>query len=307
MGRHDVLETQFELLDPSHQEATTVVVSAVSGLAGIGKTALALRAADLAHARGWFRGGVLFVNMRGYDPDGQVTADQAVGALLRALGVRDEDLPPTPDERIGLYRSELVRLADAGKRLLLVVDNASTSTQVAPLVPARQEHRLLVTSRDTLTALPARLIELDQLTPGPAVDLIADILTRARPEDTRPTRESDAVAKVAAHCGYLPLALEIAAQILVADPGLPLASLAASLSDTRTRLETLRVDDGGQSLCVRAAFDLSYGRLSTETGPPVPASVPQYRARHGQQCGRRAHRAPGPYSAGGPGAGRSDQ
>lgn len=160
------------------------------------------------------------MNLRGYDPEGQVTGGQALAALLRALGVRDEDLPSTTDEQAAVYRSELARMADHGRRVLLVADNASTAAQVSPLIPARREHRLVVTSRDILAALPARQLGLYELAPGPARELISDSLTRARPDDIRPSREREALDEVVRHCGRLPLALEIAAARLTGDPGL---------------------------------------------------------------------------------------
>jgi hypothetical protein len=111
VGRTSEAEQLLELLDPEGQGPSAVVVSAVSGLAGIGKTALALHVAhEAAIVRNWYPGGVLFVNLRGYDPEGQVTGGQALAALLRALGVRDKDLPSTTDEQAAVYRSELARL-----------------------------------------------------------------------------------------------------------------------------------------------------------------------------------------------------
>jgi tetratricopeptide (TPR) repeat protein len=262
VGRTSEAEQLLELLDPEGQGPSAVVVSAVSGLAGIGKTALALHVAhEAAIVRNWYPGGVLFVNLRGYDAEGQVTGGQALAALLRALGVRDKDLPSTTDEQAAVYRSELARMADQGRRVLLVADNASTAAQVSPLIPARREHRLVVTSRDILAALPARQLGLYELAPGPARELISDSLTRARPDDARPSREREALDEVVRHCGRLPLALEIAAARLTGDPGLSLAAFAAELADTRGRLEHLRYDDGGHSLAVRAAFEGSYRRL----------------------------------------------
>lgn len=117
------------------------------------------------------------MNLRGYDPEGQVTGGQALAALLRALGVRDKDLPSTTDEQAAVYRSELAHMADQGRRVLLVADNASTAAQVSPLIPARREHRLVVTSRDILAALPARQLGLHELAPGPARELISESLT----------------------------------------------------------------------------------------------------------------------------------
>ncbi|WEH12309.1 tetratricopeptide repeat protein [Streptomyces sp. VNUA24] len=262
VGRTSEAEKLLELLDPAGQGPSAVVVSAVSGLAGIGKTALALHVAhEAAIVRNWYPGGVLFVNLRGYDPEGQVTGGQALAALLRALGVRDKDLPSTTDEQAAVYRSELARMADQGRRVLLVADNASTTAQVSVLIPARREHRLVVTSRDILAALPARQVGLHELAPGPARELISDSLTRARPEDPRPSREPEALDEVVRHCGRLPLALEIAAARLTGDPGLSLAAFATELADSQGRLEHLSYDDGGHSLAVRAAFEGSYRRL----------------------------------------------
>ncbi|MFJ8113783.1 tetratricopeptide repeat protein [Streptomyces sp. NPDC096132] len=262
VGRTSEAEQLLELLDPEGQGPSAVVVSAVFGLAGIGKTALALHVAhEAAIVRNWYPGGVLFVNLRGYDPEGQVTGGQALAALLRALGVRDKDLPSTTDEQAAFYRSELARMADQGRRVLVVAGNASTAAQVSPLIPARREHRLVVTSRDILAALPARQLGLYELAPGPARELISDSLSRARPDDARPSREREALDEVVRHCGRLPLALEIAAARLTGDPGLSLAAFAAELADDRGRLEHLRYDDGGHSLAVRAAFEGSYRRL----------------------------------------------
>ncbi|WP_405803535.1 tetratricopeptide repeat protein [Streptomyces sp. NBC_00210] len=265
VGRTSEAAQLLELLDPEGQGPSAVVVSAVSGLGGIGKTALALHVAhEAAVVRNWYPGGVLFVNLRGYDPEGQVTGGQALAALLRALGVRDEDLPSTTDEQAAVYRSELARMADQGRRVLLVADNASTASQVEPLIPARREHRVLVTSRHILAALHARQLSLGELAPGPARELISDSLTRARPDDPRPSLAPEALDEVVRLCGRLPLALEIAAARLTVDPGFSPAALAAELEDARGRLEHLRYDDGGHSLAVRAAFEGSYRRLDPE-------------------------------------------
>ena len=213
---------------------------------------------------GWFPGGQLFVDLRGYDPDGQLTAGQALGELLRQLGVADADLPPA-GEQAGRYQSELAHLADAGKAVLLVADNASSAAQVEALIPARSEHRLLVTSRDVLASIPARLIDLDVLPPPAAADLIAQVLTGARPGDRRVRDEAAALQQVAELCGRLPLALQITAEILKADQGMQAAAMVAELQDTSTRLAALSRDDsGGRTRAVRAAFEASYRRLGAE-------------------------------------------
>ncbi|MGW0771004.1 tetratricopeptide repeat protein [Streptomyces sp. NPDC002676] len=232
-----------------------VLVTAVSGLGGIGKTALAVEAAYAAREAGWFPGGVLFVDLHGYD-DTPVTADQALQSLLRALGVEPEHIPTTADERAGLYRSLLAE-RDA---VLIVADNASSPDQVRPLLPGGGRHRVLVTSRDRLPQLGARLVPLDQLTPQAAYELLDRVLRIADPEDCRIAEEPDAAARLADLCGCLPLALQIAAALLAEDPGKSAAELAEELAMSHDRLAPL--DDGDRS--VRAAFDLSYRRLPAE-------------------------------------------
>ena len=262
VGRDGELRELLGLLDPQRPGPSAVTVA---GPPGVGKTALALHAADEAvFVRRWFPGGVPFVDLRSYDPDGQLTADQALGELLRQLGVADADLPPAR-EQAGRYQSELAHLADAGKPVLLVVDNACCAGQVEALIPARSEHRLLVTSRDILASIPARLIDLEVLPTRAAVDLIAQVLTSARPDDRRARDEAAALQQVAGLCDRLPLALQITAEILKADPGLPVAAMAAELQDTSTRLAALsREDGGGRTPAVRAAFEASYRRLVAE-------------------------------------------
>ncbi|GGP00253.1 tetratricopeptide repeat protein [Wenjunlia tyrosinilytica] len=263
VGRQERAGELLDALDPDRAGPGVVVVT---GLAGVGKTALALHAAHQARARGWFGGGTLFVHLRGYDRAGCVSGSQALEALLRAMGIRDEDLPPTTGEQESLYRSALARRAQAGP-VLVLADDASATGQLLPLVPAGPGHRLLATSRDTLASpdLAARLINLDQLTPRSAADLIAGALTRARPQDPRPIQEPGALQEVAGCCGGLPLALTIVAAQLTADPGLPIAGLADALADARTRLEALRYQDrDGRSLGVQAAFELSYRRLEED-------------------------------------------
>jgi tetratricopeptide (TPR) repeat protein len=240
-------------------------VVTVAGLPGIGKTALALHVAhEAVFVRGWFPGGALFVDLRGYDPDGGLMAGQALDELLRQLGVADADLPPA-GEQAGRYQSELAHLADAEKSVLLVTDNASIAAQVEPLIPARSEHRLLVTSRDVLASIPARLIDLDVLPPSAAAGMIAQVLISARPGDGRLRDAAASLQQVAELCGRLPLALQITAEILKADPGLPVAAMAAELQDASTRLAALsREDGGGRTRAVRAAFEASYHRLGVE-------------------------------------------
>ncbi|MFI0420781.1 tetratricopeptide repeat protein [Spongiactinospora sp. 9N601] len=270
-GRGDALAELLAFLDPSASRGdggTGVVVSAVAGMAGIGKTALALVAAHHATAMGWFPGGVFFLDLRGYTPDpaDRVPADAAAAQLLRAIGVPDADLPPTGDEVLAVYRSVLADQARAGRGVLVVADNAAVAGQVEPLLPIQGCHRLLVTSRHTLATLPAHLIDLAFLPESEAVALLAAALAIAGP-DRRVAAEPGHAKAIARLCGGLPLALRIIAALLRAEPGRPLAAMAAELADARTRLEAMETGDRdthGRPLGVRAAFDLSYRHLLAE-------------------------------------------
>ncbi|WP_412077183.1 ATP-binding protein [Streptomyces xanthophaeus] len=240
----------------------------VAGLAGVGKSALAVTTAHRAVELGWFADRVFFLSLRGYAPDGGVSGPQAVQELLGHLGIRDTDLPPSPQGQLALYRARLAAYAQAGQRVLVVADDAGTVAQVRDLVPAGDTHRLLVTSRHRLVApgFAARLIALDELDAEPSAQLLAGALLRTWPDDPRPAREPEALAAVAEACGRLPLALTVAGALLAGDPGLPAAALAGQLADARTRLEALTFDDGdgGVPVGVRAAFGLSYERLPAD-------------------------------------------
>ncbi len=246
------------LLDPA-AGAGAVVVSAVAGLAGVGKTALAVQAAHAARAAGRFPGGVLFLDLHGYDEQA-VQPAQALDALLRALGIPAEHIPPGAEERAGLYRSALAQITDP---VLVVADNASAEAQVRPLLPGPGPHRVLVTSRHTLAGLGARLLDVEVLAEQAAITLVEEVLRAARPGDDRISRDRGAAGRLAGVCGGLPLALRITAALLAADPALTAAELAGQLRDKVGRLGALRYDDGGGTSApsVAAAFDLSYRHL----------------------------------------------
>ncbi|MFB6808253.1 tetratricopeptide repeat protein [Streptomyces sp. NPDC056387] len=240
----------------------------VAGLAGVGKSALAVTAAERALERGWFTGGVLFLSLRGYDPAGAVGTGQALETLLEGLCGVDAELPAGRDGRLARYRSELAARARDGRRVLVVADDAGDAAQVRDLVPPGGDaHRLLVTSRNRLVAqdFTARVLDLEVLGADAAGELVVGALRRVRPDDPRPGAEAAALAEVAGHCGRLPLALTVAAAVLAGDPGLRAAELARQLADARTRLEALSPRDRvGIPTGVRAAFGLSYARLPEE-------------------------------------------
>lgn len=241
-------------LDRLAGTVTTVVISAVSGTAGVGKTALAVRWAHRVSRR--FPDGQLYVNLRGYDAGQPVSATHALAAFLSALGVRDQEIPLEEDDRSGRYRTEL-----AGRRVLVVLDNASSVEQVRPLLPGTPGCAVLVTSRDSLPGLVALhgacRLDLDLL---PAEDAVA--LLRALIGDRVDTEPAAAVV-LAERCARLPLALRVASELATSRPGVTLAGLAEELSDQQHRLDLL--DAGGdQRAAVRAVFSWSYRHLSAD-------------------------------------------
>lgn len=256
-GRHDEMAILAGLLDPGAGHEAVLVSAA--GLAGVGKTALAVAAGHGARDRGWFAGGSLFIDLHGYDSSALLPG-QALDTLLRALGIEAEDIPPGTEERAALYRSVLARIRDP---LLIIADNASSETQVRPLLPGTGPHRVVVTSRNTLAGLHARLLDITVLDSRSSIRMLDTLMRSARPEDTRISDDQQAAERLGRACGGLPLALQIVAALLKADPGLVAADLAADLESEHHRLEQLRYDDGADdALSVEAAFELSYRALT---------------------------------------------
>jgi tetratricopeptide (TPR) repeat protein/transcriptional regulator with XRE-family HTH domain len=253
VGRAAELAALDGVLRHSSTAPGTVVISAIAGTAGIGKTTLALHWAHLA--AGNFPDGQLYANLRGFDPSGPpVTPAAAIRVFLDVLGVAQEQVPAGAEAQAGLYRSLL-----AGRRMLIVLDNASDANQVRPLLPAGPGCLVLVTSRNLLTDLVAvdgaYLLALDLLAEAEALDLL-----RVRLGPARVIAEPEAAEQLTGLCARLPLALCIAAARAAAHPHFTLASLAAELQDTARRLEVLAAGEGTSSL--RAVFSWSYQQLS---------------------------------------------
>jgi DNA-binding SARP family transcriptional activator len=253
VGRVRELKTLSELLDRTGQAGDMAVISAVSGAAGVGKTTLAVHWAH-RHA-GDFPDGQLYVNLRGFDPGGRpVAPTEALHAFLDALGVPAQRIPPGLDAQAALYRSLL-----AGKRILIVLDNAHDPEQARPLLPGSPTARAVVTSRNQLTSLVAidgaHPLILDLLSPDEARTLLA---RRLGPERT--AAEPRSVEEIIAACARLPLALAVAAARAATRPHAALRELAGELRDSQHRLDTLTGDDPSSE--VRAVFSWSYQALS---------------------------------------------
>ena len=236
-------------------DAATAGVVVVTGTGGTGKTSLAL---DWAHRQGdRFPDGQLYVDLRGFDPVGRpLCPGAALHGLLEALGVPPEQVPAGREARAARYRGLL-----AGKRVLVVLDNAYDAEQVRPLLPGDAHCLAVVTSRDRLADLVAREgavpVPLTALDDAEAVSLLERRLGRDRVAD-----EPDAVAQLVAHSARLPLALAVVAGRAVSNPAFPLRALAAELRDERTRLDALDAD--GTASSVRTVFSWSYRTLSAD-------------------------------------------
>ncbi|MEJ3744409.1 BTAD domain-containing putative transcriptional regulator [Actinomycetes bacterium KLBMP 9797] len=254
-GRADHLRGLDELLPARARAATAVVISAIAGTAGIGKTALAVHWGHRVRAQ--FPDGQLYVDLRGFAPEAPVRPVEALAHLLRSLGEPAERIPTDVQTAGGRYRSLL-----ANRQLLVVLDNAVDADQVRPLLPGSSGCLVLVTSRDRLTGLlareGARSVTLDVLTRDEAHTLLATILGR-----DRVAAEPAATAELARICSYLPLALRVAAANLTSHPWPSIADYVAALraGDRLTELDV----DGDEETGVRRAFDLSYRTLPADT------------------------------------------
>jgi DNA-binding SARP family transcriptional activator/DNA-binding XRE family transcriptional regulator len=253
VGRAAELQALAGLQNQAEAAGGTVVISAIGGTAGVGKTALALHWAHQVAPK--FPDGQLYVNLRGFGPSGApATPEEAIRAFLAALGMPPERIPAGLDSQAALYRSLL-----AGKRMLIILDNARDADQVRPLLPGNPGTLVLVTSRSQLAGLiasdGARPVSLDILTEAEARELLARRLGAARVAG-----EPEAADDLIRSCARLPLALTIVAARAAIRPHSPLAALAAELRDVGTRLDAL--DAGDTATSVRPVFSWSYRHLT---------------------------------------------
>ncbi|MFC8240838.1 AfsR/SARP family transcriptional regulator [Streptomyces chartreusis] len=253
-GRTDELARLHSLLGP--EQSSTVVISAIGGAAGIGKTALAVHWAHQVRAR--FPDGQLYVNLHGFDHDRPpLSPGEALELLLRSLGLEASEIPLSDEAQARAYRSLL-----ADRRMLVLLDNAASADQVRPLLPGSPSCCVVVTSRNRLGDLVAHdgahALALDLLLPQEARALLGKALgtNRLRAE---PMAVVDELIRL---CGSLPLALRVAGARLAGDPGLLLADLTAEMSHG-SRLLALAPDDAdADSSPLHMAFSASYRVLS---------------------------------------------
>jgi tetratricopeptide (TPR) repeat protein len=248
-GRTAELDRLQHALRDGATSGRAVVISAMAGMAGVGKTQLAVHAGHLLVQEGAFDR-VLFVNLRGFHPDpGQPPADPAavMDGFLRLLGVPGQQIPHDLDARTAAYRDRL-----AGTRTLIVLDNAADADHARPLLPDAPGCPVLVTSRRDLTALrPATHLAVDVFTPDEAVAFLAQAAAQV-PVGADP----HAAARIAHRCGYLPLALGLVAGRIRGTPGWTLTDHADRLDE---RHHQRRLDNS-----LELALDLSYQQLPAD-------------------------------------------
>lgn len=232
---------------PSHER-----IAMVTGPAGIGKTALVVEwAHDVADG---FVDGQLFIDVRGYDEDEGLSASAAVSQALRGLGLPADRIPRDPADQVNAYRTML-----SGKRVLVVLDNATSSAQVVPLVPPSRSSLMVVICRKPLLGLAVRhaveKVTLDLMPPDDALQLLRRCIGAQRVD-----AEREATAELIARCNRLPFVLRLAAARLIGQPRLSIASLIDELDCDHGRLDALDLEDSSTS--VRALLTSSYQTLS---------------------------------------------
>jgi tetratricopeptide (TPR) repeat protein/transcriptional regulator with XRE-family HTH domain len=243
-GREEEVAHIHELLAASDPDA--VILSAVSGKPGIGKTTLAVHVAHQLRSSGRFPDGQLYANLQGAQAH-PLDPGEVLSRFLRALGMHGSSIPNDLEERVAAYRTLL-----ADRQVLVVLDNAGGEAQIRPLLPGSPSCAVLVTSRTRLTGLEgARLVDLDILPSEAALELLGRVAGPARI-----AVEGAAAAAIVGYCGHLPLAIRVAGARLVR-PGWSLARLAERLADEHRRLDELAAGD----LEVRASIALSYRAL----------------------------------------------
>jgi DNA-binding SARP family transcriptional activator len=278
-GRDEQVQRLSELLahagDAASSDPGAVRIAVVAGTGGLGKTSLAVHAAHRARAS--FPDGQLYVDLLGATPN-PVPPGDVLARFLRDLGVDGRDIGGDEAERAARYRTTL-----AGRRMLVVLDNARDAAQVRPLLPGTASSAVLVTTRSRMPDLAStRLVDLNVLDDDDALKLFVKVVG-----EDRAAAEPEATAELLDACAGLPLAIRICAARLVTRSGWTIAAMATRLRDVHRRLDEMRAGD----LAVRASFGVSFASLpaSTDargidpdrafrllglwTGPSIPATA----------------------------------
>jgi DNA-binding SARP family transcriptional activator/Tfp pilus assembly protein PilF len=309
-GRHAELDRLDAMVTGPHENiGTSVVITSIAGTAGVGKTALAVHWAHRISDK--FPDGQLYVNLRGFDPTGSAMKPaEAIRGFLDAFGVTPQQLPTSLEAQAALYRSLL-----AGRRVLILLDNAADEDQVRPLLPGSPGCLVIVTSRSELRGLIVTEGAQPLLVDLMSVPEARQLLSR-RIGESRVGAETQAVDSIIALCERLPLALMLVAARAATHPGFRLSALAAELSEAGGSLDAFDSED--QATNVRAVFSWSYQRLSVSSqslfrllglhfGPDVSmpavvslAGMPREQVRHALAELTRAHlvseRIPGRFA-----------
>ena len=234
-GRNAQLEVILATLNSAaDQQPGAVGLVVLTGMGGIGKTALAVHAAHKLSE--FYPDGQLYLNLRGYGPGDPMTITDAQGQLLRSLRLDSQSIPEGIDEAAALLRSQL-----AGRKVLMLLDNATDLRQVMPLLPGSSGSAAIITSRGSLTTLPgSRQIRLDGLSETESVELLASVVG---PE--RLATEPDAAENLTRSAGRLPLAIRLVGARLAARPNWPLRHVVDQLQNERRRLDGFGSDESG--------------------------------------------------------------
>jgi DNA-binding SARP family transcriptional activator len=262
-GREDQVKHLCALLSNASAGADpgAVRIALVAGSGGLGKTSLAVHAAH--RIRGAFPDGQLYVDLLGATPHPLPAAD-VLARFLRDLGVDGRDVPVDEDERAARYRTVL-----AGRRMLILLDNARDAAQVRPLLPGTASCAVLVTTRSRMPDLAStKLVDLDVLDDDEALTLFTKVVG-----DERAAAEPEATAELLLACAGLPLAIRICAARLNTRSGWTIRSMANRLHDEHHRLDELRAGD----LAVRASYQVSFASLPTDAPPDGIASADAFR------------------------------
>jgi DNA-binding SARP family transcriptional activator len=262
-GRADQVKHLCDVLSSgsADDDPGVVRIALVAGSGGLGKTSLAVHAAHRVRAS--FPDGQLYVDLFGATPNPLSTGD-VLARFLRDLGVDGHDIPVDEDERAARYRSVL-----AGRRVLILLDNARDAAQVRPLLPGTASCAVLVTTRSRMPDLAStRLVDLNVLDDDEALTLFARVVG-----DERAAAEPEATAELLLACAGLPLAIRICAARLATRSGWTIRTMANRLRDERRRLDELRVGD----MAVRASFQVSFASLPATDQPAGVAPADAFR------------------------------